>query len=179
MQTLLHMGQAPIDTVMLRRSDLKGCHASALRSKTRRKNKRFSVDLPLWLVDLLKASSFGHKDYFFWDGKVKPDSAVRGWYERLQPIFAAAKASKDWSGVDEEGRPFDMHPYLFRHYFISSQIADSFFSDEVAAMAGNSVAEIERTYAHKLAKGLKRVKAKQVGIWLSQGLDENGNELVQ
>jgi integrase len=165
-QTLLEMGQAPIDTVLLKRNQIKGNHVSGVRSKTKKKGKRFDVDLPGWLVDALRASSYGHKDYFFYDGMVTPASAIKVWYRRLQPIFKAAKTK------------VEMHPYLLRHYFISSKIADGFSADEVAAMAGNSVAQIEKTYKHLLNKGSKRILAKQQAVWLAQGLDENGNARV-
>jgi site-specific recombinase XerD len=67
---------------------------------------------------------------------VKPSSAVKNWYRRLQRIFKAARPN------------VKMHPYLFRHYFISNMIAEGWSSDQVAAMAGNSVTEIEKTYSH-------------------------------
>src|ERR1700730_6225878 len=88
------MGQASIDTVMLKRSNLRGNHASAVRSKMKKKHKpkRFAMDLPGWLVDALRASSYGHPDYFFYDGKMEPESAVQRLYYRLHPIFTAAKA---------------------------------------------------------------------------------------
>ena len=163
-QTLIHMGQAPIDTIKLKRKQMRADgHVSGMRSKTRRKKKQFNVDLPLWLADLLRASKIGGPEYFFWDGVIKPGSAVKNWYLRLRPIFAKAKTS------------VHMHPYLFRHYFISNKIAEGWSSDEVAGFAGNSVAEIEKTYAHLLHKGADRVRAKLIRIRLEQGLDEFGN----
>jgi site-specific recombinase XerD len=114
----------------------------------------------------LRASSFGHKDYFFHDWVTASEYATKDWYRRLQPIFEAARTR------------VEMHPYLLRHFFISSKIADGFSSDEVATMAGNSVREIEKTCKHLLNKGSKRILAKQSQIWIAQGLDENGNTIA-
>jgi integrase len=139
--------------------------------KSRSTNPRADVDLPGWLVDALRASSYGHKDYFFYDGVVSPASAIKVWYRRLQPIFDAANISL----TNSAGAKVEMHPYLFRHYFASSKIADDFTSDDLAGMMGNSVAQIEKTYKHRLKKGSKRILAKQQQVWLAQGLDENGN----
>jgi flavin-binding protein dodecin len=51
--------------------------------------------------------------------------------------------------------------------------------DDVADMVGSSPNEIRKTYRHWIKEAEDRLDEVQREAWLTMGLDENGNEIVQ
>lgn len=162
LQTMRWSGMAIIDTAKLSRKQINGTHIEGQRTKT---GKRFGVDIPAWLVEALRDSTT--EERFF--GQDDPRLVVFRMEYSLRPIFKAANTR------------VKVTAHTFRHFFISQQLALGFSTDEVSDMVGTSAAEIAKTYKHWIKAGRDRVRAKQAAIWVSQGLDENGNpkETVQ
>jgi len=163
LQTLRWSGMAIIDTVKLSRKQIKGTRIEGQRTKT---GNRFAVDIPAWLVEALHDSTTEER---FFCGQDDPALVVFRIEKALRPIFKSANTK------------IKVTPHKFRHFFISQQLALGFSTDEVADMVGTSAAEIAKTYKHWIKAGRDRIRAKQAAIWITQGLDENGNpkETVQ
>jgi integrase len=70
-------------------------------------------------------------------------------------------------------------PHGFRHYRISEWLSAGVHVDDVADMVGSSPNEIRKTYRHWIKEAEDRLDQVQREAWLTMGLDENGNEIVQ
>ena len=70
-------------------------------------------------------------------------------------------------------------PHGFRHYRITEWLSAGVRVDDVADMVGSSPNEIRKTYRHWIKEAEDRLDEVQREAWLTMGLDENGNEIVQ
>jgi integrase len=70
-------------------------------------------------------------------------------------------------------------PHGFRHYRITEWLSAGVRDVDVADMVGSSPNEIRKTYRHWIKEAEDRLDQVQREAWLTMGLDENGNEIVQ
>jgi hypothetical protein len=62
-------------------------------------------------------------------------------------------------------------------YFVTEKLGQGFSFDEISVMVGTSPQVLRQTYGHWSTEGQDRIDQKQSQIWLSMGLDANGNPL--
>jgi integrase len=157
--TQRYTGMAIHDTSILSKIKLTGCVIQGNRQKT---NERYRVRIPQWLANALAALP---GEYMFWNGITDPESLVQNWQKRLRQLFEAG-------GVR-------MTSHKFRHFFISEQLSMGIAPADVSDMVGTSEAVIRKTYKHDVKDGMDRLDALQSQVWMQQGLDASGNQIIQ
>jgi site-specific recombinase XerD len=151
-----YTGLAIQDAATLRCDALLGNLVTGNRCKT---HKAFRVRIPKWLADELRSGSGA--EYFFWDGKIQPESVAEFYRLALRETFKKA-------GVK-------MTPHGFRHYFVSTTLATGVSVEDVSTMIGSSPLEIRKTYRHWIKEATDRLDEVQQQAWIKQGLDADGN----
>jgi len=126
------------------------------RGNRRKTGERFRVRVPLWLANNLRDVDFTAVEW---------KSPVHYWEHELRAVFESAKV--------------DMTPHHFRHFRITELLSSGVRVDDVALMVGTSPKEIRKTYQHWIRETEDRLDEQQKQEFLLQGLDENGNEVVQ
>jgi len=149
-------GIAISDAIFFKRNRLEG---NLVRGNRRKTKERFRIRIPHELAQALRALPCDEPDYFFVDGG---RDQVRYWQREYRLTFKAAKVK--------------MSSHLFRHFRITELLASGVRVEDVASMVGTSPQEIRKTYQHWIKEAEDRLDDVQRKEWLSQGLDENGNE---
>jgi integrase/recombinase XerD len=161
-------GMAINDAVCLERSSggitrLIGPVIHGQRHKT---SKKFSVPLPGWLVDLLKALPVAHPKYYFWHKR--PDGR-----EVLRTSMVTQFG--DWFGEMFKLAGIKGHSHQFRHSFATYHLSRGVSVERVAEWMGDSVAEVLRTYGHWIPARQELSEQAMRDSWAKMGLDAAGN----
>ena len=152
-----YSGMAIQDAATLQRSALVGNLITGRRRKT---GESFRVRIPVWLADEMR--SLPGTEYFFWDGRIQPESVSENYRLLLRAAFKEAPGVK-------------MTPHGFRHFFITQTLATGVSVEDVSHMVGTSPNEIRKTYRHFVKEATDRLDEVQRQAWVKQGLDEQGN----
>lgn len=140
-KTAISLGPACIDAVSLEREAVQKATNGVVRFE-RRKTGRVAtprIDDKL-RQELLKLD--GDSPYLFWDGKGLLDTAVKAWADDIRQLFKDA-------GLYTKG---DL-THRFRDTAIDFWFSEGCNSTEVADMAGDTVAIIEKHYKDYCSKG--------------------------
>jgi integrase/recombinase XerD len=132
--TLRFTGMRISDASMLARKSLQG---AALQFRTRKTGSTVWCPLPPEAVNALGASVSENSDYFFWNGRQSPQSAVKIWERTFARIFEMAEVPKDKRFL-----------HLFRHTFATDLLTKGASLEDVATLLGNSIRVVEKHYAH-------------------------------
>jgi integrase len=151
-QLMRWSGMAIGDAIFREKNKLEG---NLIRGNRRKTDERFRVRVPQWLADSLPSFT----DDINWK------SPVHYWEKQLRDVFSAA-------GVK-------MMPHHFRHFRITELLSSGVRVEDVALMVGTSPQEIRRTYQHWIRETEDRLDEQQKQEFLLQGLDENGNQVIQ
>jgi integrase len=145
-------GMAIGDAIFREKNKLEG---NLIRGNRRKTDERFRVRIPQWLANSLPSFT----DDIDWK------SPVHYWEKQLRQVFKDA-------GVK-------MTPHHFRHFRITELLSSGVRVEDVALMVGTSPQEIRKTYQHWIRETEERLDEQQKQEFLSQGLDENGNQVIQ
>jgi integrase len=151
-QLMRWSGMAIGDAIFREKNKLEG---NLIRGNRRKTDERFRVRVPQWLADSLPSFT----DDIDWK------SPVHYWEKQLRQVFKDA-------GVK-------MTPHHFRHFRITELLSSGVRVEDVALMVGTSPQEIRKTYQHWIRETEERLDEQQKQEFLSQGLDENGNQVIQ
>jgi len=151
-QLMRWSGMAIGDAIFREKNKLEG---NLIRGNRRKTGERFRVRIPQWLADSLPSFT----DDINWK------SPVHYWEKELRQMFKDA-------GVK-------MTPHHFRHFRITELLSSGVRVEDVALMVGTSPQEIRKTYQHWIRETEDRLDEQQKQEFLSQGLDEKGNQVIQ
>jgi integrase len=151
-QLMRWSGMAIGDAIFRDKNTLEG---SLIRGNRRKTGERFRVRIPQSLADALPSFT----DDINWK------SPVHYWEKQLRQVFKDA-------GVE-------MTPHHFRHFRVTELLSSGVRVEDVALMVGTSPQEIRKTYQHWIRETEDRLDEQQKQEFLSQGLDENGNQVIQ
>lgn len=127
---------------------------SALQFKTRKTGSLVWCPVPLEAVAALHDSVSENDKYFFWNGRQRPESAVKIWERTFQRVFALAEIPV--------GKRF-LH--LFRHTFATDLLTKGGSLEDVATLLGNSVKVVEKHYSHLVLARRKALEERVRLLW--------------
>lgn len=162
-------GMAIGDAVHLERTThgtlhLEGHTIYGKRSKT---DKRFSVPIPEWVVNLVKMLPLTHPRYFFW-------------HRRRDGLELKSMVNRygDWFGDVFKVAGIKGHSHQLRHSFATYHLSRGVPVERVAEWMGDSPAEVLRTYGHWIPERQELSEQAMRDSWAVMGLDEVGNPIA-
>ncbi|HKD05730.1 MAG TPA: site-specific integrase [Bryobacteraceae bacterium] len=128
---LLHTGLRIADAVLLRKDRVSNGRILLYTAKNK---KPVHLPLPENLVSALDKLETPSRQFYFWRGEGKKQTAVNNWRDTLDGLFKRA-------GVERA------HPHLFRHTLATELLSKGVEIEDVAAILGNTSAIVARHYA--------------------------------
>jgi site-specific recombinase XerD len=134
----------------------KSLTAGALHFKTRKTGSIVWCPLPTDAVAALRESVSDNSDYFFWNGRHNPQSAVKIWERTFRRIFQLAAIPREKRFV-----------HNFRHTLATDLLTKGASLEDVAMILGNSVKIVEKHYAHLVLARRKAIEQRVRMLWAS------------
>lgn len=139
------------DASMLAKKSLQD---GALQFRARKTGSTVWCPLPPNAVTALEESISEHDDYFFWNGRQSPLSAVKIWERTFARVFQLAE-------IPENKRFL----HLFRHTFATDLLTKGGSLEDVATLLGNSVKVVEKHYSHLVLARRRALEERVRLLW--------------
>jgi len=134
----------------------------ALQFRTRKTGSTVWCPIPPAAVEALNESVSDNPEYYFWNGRQSPLSAVKIWERTFAVVFANALIPPDKRFL-----------HLFRHTFATDLLTKGVSLEDVATLLGNSVKIVEKHYAHLVLSRRQALEERVRVLWPSQAPAES------
>jgi integrase len=135
------------ESQLVKRESGEGWALRVLQQKKRKKaNPVVTVPIPASVEAELRTLTFKNGNHWFCTGQGKVQTAVKNWSERVTKLLKLA----------QNGKPFNhpASPHTFRHTFSIRHLNAGTNIKDVARWLGDTVATVEKHYAHAIKSTL-------------------------
>ncbi len=129
----------------------------AVQFRTRKTGSTVWCPIPPHAIAALNESVSDSPDYYFWNGRQNPISAVKIWERTFVGVFAKAALPTDKRFL-----------HLFRHTFATDLLTKGASLEDVATLLGNSVKVVEKHYAHLVLSRRRAIQERVRVLWASE-----------